>query len=390
MISNFSVRIYSLALTSAFLLSLVFAANQGKASESKFGIGFKVGGNYLDGDWSSPRLTPMTGLALSYSPSPFFKVIGDLNYTHLKTRDNPNRLSLPAGNIKSFSNVLLPLGIGFQIDLAPLSTVSPFVAAQAGWLWWKPKYERSLPSQIGNKYHLDSFVKTGGGVEFHLSKVTSFNVGVDYQFAFTDQLDLRDSGDENDAISTIWAGMTYYLKSANKDDFDKDGIPNELDLSPRIPEDFNMFMDHDGRPEGGVKPFQKDPVVLLHKPIFKAYADHDIRIDAQIHSQNSLRMAAVLYRGIDEKQWRVSKLLSQDGTNYTAKIPEQSVKKNGIEYCIVAVDSKAKNIGYSGLPQRPIRVKVIEKASTWRIFGSAVAAISWGTAVYFGLRKQKN
>ena len=388
--SNFSDRIRFLALALAFLFVLVFASHQGKASETKFGIGLKVGGDYVDGDWSSPRLTPMAGLALSYSPSPFFKVIGDFNYTHLKPRDDPSRLSLPPGDIKNFSTVLLPLGIGFQIDFAPLSTVSPFVSAQAGWLWWKPKYDDSWSSQIGTKYHLDSFVKTGGGLEFHLSKVTSLNVGADFQFAFTDQLDLRDSGDENDAITTIWAGMTYYLKSGNKNDFDKDGIPNELDLSPRIPEDLNMFMDHDGRPEGGVKPFQKNPVILLHKPVFKAYANHDIRVDAQIQSQNSLRVAAVLYRGLDEKQWSVSKLLTQDGTNFTAKIPAESVNKNGIEYCLVAVDSKAKNIGHSGLPQRPIRVEVIEKASTWRIVGSAVAAISWGSAVYFGIRKQKN
>jgi hypothetical protein len=54
----------------------------------------------------------------------------------------------------------------------------------------------------------------------------------------------------------------------------------------------------------------------------------------------------------------------------------------------VAVDTDKKGIGYSGLPNRPIQIKVESSGQNWRIVSGIVAFFGWGAATYIVMRKQ--
>ena len=379
-------RIFSPALIVAILFTLAFASSSVLASETKFGIGLKVGAVQLDGDWKASEVTPIAGVRLFYKAGPFLSIVGETDFSYLIPKDD----RFPGSASKDYKTLLAPAEISLQFDFSPLATVSPFVAIGGGVLWWDARYQNKTILLNGEKQQMTTpFVKTGGGLQFRLRNGLALSVGADFRYVFTDYLDQLKSGDEQDAVVTAWGGLSYAFASTSDDDRDGDNIPDELDLDPETPEVFNGYMDHDGKPDGVRSVKKTGAPIVLHHPIFKAYAGKSLPIKAVILTSSPLRVAAVLYRQKGKKTWSVLKL-EKSGQYYEGKIPGEAVTGNRLEYCIVAVNKQANAIGYSGLPKRPIQVQVLKNATTWRILSGTVAALGWGSAVYVGLRKQKN
>ena len=92
-------------------------------------------------------------------------------------------------------------------------------------------------------------------------------LGADIRYSLTDRLDQIKSGDENDGMISIWTGVNYYIRNADKTDLDYDFIPVDLDLDPVTAEDRNGYLDHDGKPEGGVPLDIPSPCLGKGKPV---------------------------------------------------------------------------------------------------------------------------
>jgi hypothetical protein len=128
--------------------------------------------------------------------------------------------------------------------------------------------------------------------------------------------------------------------------------------------------------------------VVIHHPVFYAEEGRDLHLRSKILSTVPLRVAAVLFRTWGSVNWNVLELEENEEMVFTATLDGERIQSPGFEYCVVAVDQRVKGIGYSGLPTRPIRVKVIGNATRWRIIGGIVSALSWGAASYVVFRKQ--
>jgi hypothetical protein len=196
-------------------------------------------------------------------------------------------------------------------------------------------------------------------------------------------------------------------------DLDGDGVPNELDLDIRQAEDSDGFKDHDGSPEEDpdltvflgkalpeideygnvIEATEKDvhPPIVVHKPIHKAESGQRLDINAFAFEDDSLQVCATLYRMRSELDWSVAEMMRKEGTafKYYTTIPGSYLTSAGLEYFIAAVDQSVTGIGYSGLPARPIHVQVFNNPQKWRSWSGILAALTWSSASFLVLRRQK-
>jgi len=375
-----------------FFLILLYNSFGAYALDDKFGIGLKLGATRLEGDWKKPTFSPNTAFCFSYSPIPYVSIGGEVDYTYLRTKDDAIRIKKKYVESDKFKTLAIPFEFEFRLHLMPFNRIKPFALLGAGGLWYKTTYNDTLVSINGfDQKMLDSVIKIGGGLEYTFDNNIGVLLGTDIRFTLTDRLDQIKSGDENDGMISIWAGVNYYIHTVDKKDIDHDHIPIELDLDPVLTEDKNGYLDHDGRPGGGVpEDFDYKKPLVKHFPIFRAEEGRDLKITAQIFATTTLKTSAVLYRTVGTKKWNVKKLEPKKDNNYIAILDKSTINPRGLEYFIVAVSQDLKGIGNSGLPKRPIRVKVIKDALIWRIASGTVSAIGWGLATFLVLRKQSN
>ncbi len=382
------------------LVSLVIQSIQTKsllAADDKFGIGLKAGFNKLEGDWSQPRFNPMGSFAISYAPIPYFAIGAEINYSLLMTKDGIKDLqfvpvdSLPRDPNK-FQTSSMPVEFDFRFNFSPRATVNPFASLGFGGVWWDARYDGKTVEQANEEPSaqktLSLLFKTSGGIEFNFNNGLALAIGADYRFTGTDWLDQRPTGDMNDGITSVWAGLGYYFTRKDPSDLDGDNIPKELDLDLYRPEDKNGFWDHDGKPDFGKSAQKKKAPVVIHYPVFRAEEGRDLKIKAVITSEVPLRTATVLYRTRGTKKWKLAPLKNSSDMYYETVIKGANITTAGLEYCVIAVDNDLKGIGYSGLPKRPIRVKVEKSGRNWRIVAGIVAFFGWGAATYIVMRKQ--
>jgi len=344
----------------------------------------------LDGDWKDSEIAPIAGLSLSYRPVAFLSLIAEGDFSYLVPKNEMRLLKSAEQSLGNFKTLTIPVGLTLKFDFAPLASIAPFASVGGGLLLWDARYNNKTILVDGEKQQKTTmFAKAGGGITFRLNKSAELSVGADFRYTMSDYLDQIASGDEKDALAYGWGRITYFFRSKNKDDQDADEIPDEIDLDPQHPEIFNGYLDHDGKPDGLYSVKKSGAPIVLHNPVFYAYEHKDIHLSAIIITKTPLRVAAILYRQKGDKAWHVNKL-EHEADIYKGMIPANAVKGDGLEYCIVAVNKNGKGIGYSGLPKRAIQVKIIKHANTWRTLGGVAAALGWGSAVYIGLRKQKN
>jgi hypothetical protein len=234
----------------------------------------------------------------------------------------------------------------------------------------------------------------------HKSHYLYFDLGFTYRYSLTDMLDNEYAGDLNDGMFDIYGGVTYYFRSIKRGDRDNDGVPDELDIKIDFKEDADGYMDHDGKPEG-IPPSidtggsdsdstkaDTDPPVVIHNPIHRVEEKQDVTVKADIY-EKKLKTASLLYRPIGFDGWKVCALRSNGGSSYKGIIPGRFVKRQGLEYCVIAVDEATSGVGYCGLPKLPVRVDVLGHPKTWRIASGIAALVGWGGSGYLMLKKQK-
>lgn len=388
------------------LISLIIQpvlTNSLTAADDKFGIGIKGGFNKLEGDWSEPRFNPMGSFVLSYAPIPYFEIGAEVNYSLLRTQDGikdlqfvskvaaDNLLTLPLDHNK-FETSSMPIEVDFRFNFSPRTAVNPFASIGFGGLVWDAKYDGTTINQPDEdpmeQKGFGLLFKTSAGLSFNFNNGLALSLGADYRFTGTDWIDQRPTGDMNDGITSLWAGLSYYFERKDQSDLDGDFIPKHLDLDLYRPEDRNGFWDHDGKPDFGKSTQKKRAPSVIHYPVFRAEQGRDMIIKAVITSEVPLRTATVLYRTRGTKKWKLAPLKNSSDMYYETTIKGSNLTTAGLEYCVIAVDNDLKGIGYSGLPKRPIQVKVEKSGRNWRIVAGIVAFFGWGAATYIVMRKQ--
>jgi len=384
---TFNKRVYVPVLI--YLMAQFLFSKPLWATDYKIGVGFKAGINKLEGDWKTPRFNPMGAFVLSYAPVPYFTLATEVGYSNLLTKDakyiNPSYVVSDAYYTSS-----LPIGLDLKFNFFPRASVNPFTSLGIGGLSWKAMYNDSTISKNGSEQKgFGFFFKTSGGLEFNFNDQLSLVAGADFSYVVgNDSLDQIDTGDLDDGITSMWIGLNYYFGTRDPQDLDNDNIPNALDLDLNRPEDRDGFWDHDGKPEVDTPANLAKGPVLIHYPIFRAEEGVDLKIKAVITSNIPLRTAAILYRTAEVGKWNMAPLKNTADTFYEGVIKGRYINTAGLEYCVIAVDNNLKGIGYSGVPKRPIRVKVDKSGHNWRIASGIIAFIGWGTATYIVMRRQ--
>ncbi|MFQ5707556.1 MAG: outer membrane beta-barrel protein [bacterium] len=372
------------------VLSCCFFVAAGSAvfgGDLRFGIGINAGISRLEGDSKSPQISPMVSGHLRILPIPYFAISGDLGFSQLNTNDRRF--------FSDFKTTIVPFELSGIVNFLPFNKVNPYVMIGGGGVYWK-----ATNSGTTLQDNLDSFLKTGGGIEYRLNPSFSLDVGATFRFSFTDAFDQLRQGDENDQVLDTHVGLTYYFKKGGGDK-DHDSIPDELDLLPEIAEDHDGYLDHDGIPEKNPFPLILDDSasssdfdnnisspIVIHQLIHQVESGHRIPVRANVYSNVDLRVVAVIYRHVGNREWNVIRMTDLGDHLYEGFVPGREVTGNGFEYCVVAVDETLRGIGYSGLPSMPIEVHVNPNGKFWRILGGFVGASTIGTASYLVARKQ--
>lgn len=377
------MKIKNVFVFASLFLCLILRLNtEAFAGDLGFGIGIRSGISYLEGDFRSPGISPMVAGYLRIIPNPFFAISGDLGFSQLKADDFP-----------AFKSTIVPFEVSGIFSFLPFQKINPYIMIGGGGVYWK-----ATNAGITLEDNIDSFLKTGGGLEFRVADAFSLDLSSTYRFSFTDALDQLRQGSENDQVLDLQLGLTYFF-SGTKDDKDKDSVPDELDLMPEIAEDRDGYMDHDGIPEknpsslnalehGTGSPADHTAPIVIHNVIRRAESGHKIPVKAHVYSNVPLRVVAVIYRPIGAPNWQVVRMTDLGGSLYEGIIPGYNVSRSGLEYSVVAVDETLTGIGYSGLPSLPIRVQVSPSGTPWRILGGIIGASTISTASYLIIRKQ--
>lgn len=365
--------------------------------KGSLGVGLYTGVTQFEADIKKPALGPFVYGHIKFNPNAFLSIGAEFGYAELKDKARAN-----------FKTAIMPFEMDLIFNLLPLGKVNPYAMIGGGGVYWNATEggERII---VNNKTQesIDSFLKTGGGLEFVLNKKRNltFSIGATYRYSLTDMLDQLYSGDEKDQVVDIYAGLTYYFKTSTKGDRDSDGVPDHYDLSVEVPEDPDGYMDHDGKPDerpeerfAEVVDMLSDtlrqgedtvPPVVIHLVNHKVEEGKDIALEVEVFENREIRVVSVLYRTVGEKKWQVRMLRSLGSTLYHGILPASVVRPPGVEYCVVAVDEAVSGIGYSGLPKRPNVIEVLAKPKLWRSLTATAAILGWGAAGYLIARKQK-
>lgn len=373
-----------LTLLTAILMCMMTMTVTAFGGERFLGIGFNTGLSRLEGDLSGSQLSPLVSGHLRFLPIPYLALNGELGFSQLNTSNTP----------LNFRTQIIPFELSAIFNFLPFSKVNPYVFAGGGGVFWKAKDNTGTLED-----NIDSFLKTGGGLEFFVSQNVGINVGATFRLSLTDNFDQLSQGDENDQVLDVHAGVTFYF-NRNKNDRDNDVIPDDLDLMPDIAEDRDGYLDHDGIPEKNPSPIAMASIdapignntgapIVIHHIVQKAESGRNIPIKSYVYSEKTLRVVATLYRPFGEPKWNVVRMDNHSGNQFSGQIPGFAVTKDGIEYCVVAVDETLNGIGYSGLPSKPITVNVSPSGKAWRFLGGTFGAATIGAASYLVLRKQK-
>lgn len=380
-----------------FVILLSWSSLFAGGKKGDIGIGLRGGLNRLEGDFTNPAFSPFVYGNINYNLNDFFSIGGEGGYSMVEDKDIPD-----------FRTYLFPYEINATLSFFPLSKINPYAILGGGGVYWNATLDAEtvrFPPNVGAlQKGVDSFLKAGAGLEIAINQEKSLylSFGATYRYSLTDMLDQNFDGDMNDGVLDFYTGLSYFFRAKSDGDRDRDGIPDELDLSPEQAEDKDGYLDHDGKPEGvpylaGVQgnvevteiTDDEAPPVVIHNPLNRVEAGRDLKITAEIYENHMLKVAAVIHRPKNFTQWNVAMLKNKGGLVYTGTIPGDMVRDQGLEYCVIAVDEAVSGIGYCGLPNRPVDVKVISNPVLWRVFNGTVALLGWGTAGYLLTKEQK-
>lgn len=355
----------------------------------------EAGGLWLEGDQRAPDFGPHVGFGLGYNVTPYFSIF-------LRTGagfaggQNPNE--------KAWRRTLYaPVRTEFRFNFLPLGRVSPFVSASGGFFYWDARDAQGNTIALGSsgteQKGMNSFVGTGAGLTLRLGARSSLDLGFRYDYTFTDRLDVRPTGNEDDQCVSGFIGFSFRFGHNFVDDPDDDGVPNNFDLEPTVPEDLDGYKDHDGKPEPGPGdlsvysnsvPVDQDtlPPVVIHHPPRVQESGHTVHLLADVYENSELKVVALIYRRIGLRKWEIKRMRTLGDGRYEETIPGYDLVVPGVEYSIVAVDQALSGVGYSGLPNRPNVIRVIEHGPTWRFVGGVFGTVGMAAVGYLLWHKQ--
>ncbi len=393
------------------LLFSLSTVSYGGGEQTNLGISIKGGLNRLEGDLAAPLLKPFVYGSVEYNLFDFLAVGVEGGYSMVGGKEKEYSFYGVNELKPEFQTNIFPYEGHVKFSFLPLGKINPYVILGGGGFYWEYTEGDSIPAYTGTtklKKGYDSFLKSGGGVEILLNNKQNlyFNLGVTFRYSLTDMLDdihsdeLTHKDPLNDGLIDFYGGFTYYIRTTTRGDRDNDGVPDELDLKSEIPEDPNGYLDHDGKPDGAppapilsstgmdTNTVDTDPPIVLHKPIHRVEEGSNIYIRAKILEDRSLKVASVIYRPLGDSGWKVGQLRRKEGSLYEGIIPSRFVKRQGLEYCVIAVDEAISGVGYCGLPRLPVRTEVISHPKMWRIISGTAALLGWGTSSYLIFKKQ--
>ncbi|MDZ7385593.1 MAG: hypothetical protein ONB07_05660 [candidate division KSB1 bacterium] len=365
-------------------------------------FGLQAGFSKLEGDLAASRLCPTFGARFEYAPVPYMALGLSASYATLNSRDWQERVALQWD--KTFA---APVDAEVIFRLFPLRRFTPYASVGAGALYWRSQWADTITIRKG----WDAFAKVGGGLQARLTNAVTLAIGVDVRATVVDALDNRASGDETDGILTPHLALHFVFPTRDPNDRDHDGVPRELDLDETIAEDQDGYMDHDGVPEANpdfaryyrgkmkleeeVREIARQEAapdtqpVVVHHPVRRAEHHKALTLKADVYC-DSLFVCAALYRLDQNSTWSVAPMAPSRRVpyRYEATIPD-SIVESGLTYFVAAVNAEKRGLGYSGVPRRPLTVKVFRYPSRWRRVGATVAALGWGAASFWVLRRQK-
>ena len=379
---------------SVWVLCLALAGQVfSQVSHEKLTLGLRFGAGRFNGDAKKPQLNPFVSGTLAFAVNPHLSFSGELGYAKLKDKDTPG-----------FACRIIPLEAEAIFRLLPYRKVTPFASLGAGGVWWRATLNDQtivLPPGQKKQEGLDTFLKSSGGLQISLSPSINVAIGATFRYSLSDALDQIFTGDENDAVVSLFSGVSFNLTSRGGDR-DCDGILDAFDLAPQSPEDDDGYFDHDGVPEKNTQPSTAGFValksseavndvapVVIHKPVRRSEEGKPLSLRAEIFTRAPLEKASVLFRPRGAATWQVNLLEKSIENYYLAVLPPEALQKQGMEYCLVVVDQNKKGLGYSGLPGRPNIVSVIPDKRGWRVATSVAAILGWGASAYVAFRSQK-
>lgn len=204
------------------LLLLAFfafaTAGFSQSADRKWNIGLHGGLQQFNGDigygWyrSSQPYYGVGALTLSRYISDAFDIFAMGSYGEIGfVKDNTNK----------FRARLSTATINFRVNFTPPHTaVRPYLYAGAGLLMFAPVY--SVKKSVTDF----AFPSAGGGINFRLSDVVSFQLQEAFMYSTSDKIDGIEHGN-NDAFLLHTAGLTFNLGKAK--DEDKDGVADKRD-----------------------------------------------------------------------------------------------------------------------------------------------------------------
>src|ERR1035437_4701614 len=158
---------------------------------------------------------------------------------------NPPPLS--GNTTNEFSTKIDILGGGVFYTLSLHDAVYPWVAVSTSNIWFDPKDAngKQLPNNVAGIYNKYLLAFSGdAGVRLIVSKNISFNLAGGIILGKKDYLDDVQSGNNNDWLYTVTAGLSYYFGRAK--DSDGDGVPDSRDMCPNTP--LGVKVDENGCP----------------------------------------------------------------------------------------------------------------------------------------------
>ena len=362
------------------------------AQGPSFGAGLRAGAGRIDGDVKKSTLKPFASGIFTYSPVPHLALGLEAGVGEFFTDDVASRDALVR---------IVPVELDFTFHFSPYRKISPFASLGAGWIFWH-NFEKEGGQGIDDASERDAFaLKTAGGMEITLSRLVNLSIGAALRYSQSDLVDLDGNGDEDDALVTVFSGLTFKF-GKSQPDIDRDGILDRYDLDSQAKEDRDGYMDHDGVPDTQISSnllaftgsstsdgIDDIPPIVIHSPVRRAAEGRDLTVRAEVYENRSLLKSAVLYRPLNFRRWLVQPMTTYDNENYEGTIPGSYVQLGGLEYCVVAVDQAISGLGYSGLPKRPNFVEVNRSETLWQILTGVAAAGGWGAATYIVARNQE-
>ncbi len=242
--------------TLVLLFCTCYASLLAQETQGKWALGFHGGANIWYNDFNKTKVSPGGEVMLRYGLSRYASLGISGGYEVFKAQQVPVKVK-PNYTYDYFRLDAIPVALQVWVHLAPGKTVSPYLYAGAGGIFYKRKdfANNFVPD---NKYKNSLLVPVGVGLEIFASRKVS--VILEGGFRMMDDKTDALEYNKNDSWVTGKAGINIFLGSGDGDDNDNDGLTNgeerKLGTNPDNPD-----TDGDGLKDGEeVKRYKTNPL----------------------------------------------------------------------------------------------------------------------------------